>query len=96
MFDRWDDSLHDEILGVLSTWLTDDHANRLATDIVSNVRREWAGEQIYVPKSDPAATAFRAEVVSLGRQQGKSMAMIAEQLGVSRSTCYRVLRSKCR
>lgn len=61
----------------------------VAVQIEQQIRQEYAGERVYIPKHDPDR---RAKV--LKRFNGNNVDDVARQFGVHRVTVYRFLRRR--
>ena len=75
------DAVREEIRRALQVTTDPDAA---ADQVVSRIRRQWAGEQVYIRQPQEK----RAEALAMLRQ-GKSAEAVASSLGVHVSTVYR-------
>ena len=55
-------------------------------EIKAAIRRQVGGERLYVRRKDPVVDAI------LGQWNGRNAAQLARELGIGRSTVYRVLK----
>lgn len=67
-----------------------DFAQR-AAELKAEVRREFSGVEIYIPRRSQAAREQLAKQV-LSAFNGRNAAEVARQLGIGRATVYRIIK----
>lgn len=65
----------------------------MAVEIERQIRGEYGGDEVYVPKRGPDSVAARAHALEEAKKTGRPVEA-ANRHGLSRSTIYRLLRKK--